>query len=304
MSDARIGELLGRDVGAGGPSVVIAGFPTDEGVRRNGGRTGAAAGPGAIRQALHRMTPDAERPAEFMRVVGVTTDIGDAPVTGILEANQEGLAALLAPHLAAGRFVIVLGGGHETAYGHFLGYVAAGLAPEILNWDAHTDVRELRDGLGHSGSPFRQALEHPTPSRRYTVGALQPQSVAADHLAYVRARGEAHFRHELTAATERAMYDALGAPALVSFDLDAVDAAYAPGVSAPAAGGLGARAWLSLAWRAGRTEAVTSCDVVELNPAFDRDGQTARLAALTVWQVLRGLATRPAFTTSKRGIGP
>jgi formiminoglutamase len=247
------------------------------------------------------MTPDAERPADFMRVVALTTDLGDAPVTGDLEADQRALATLLAPHLGAGRFAIVLGGGHETAFGHFLGYVAAGLRPEILNWDAHADVRELRDGLGHSGSPFRQALEHSPPCRRYSVGGLQPQSVSAEHLAYVRARGEVRFRHELTAAQARHAYDGLAAPALVSFDLDAVDVAHAPGVSAPSAGGIGARAWLSLAWRAGRSDAVTSCDVVELNPALDRDGQTARLAALTVWQVLRGLATRPAFAASERG---
>ena len=298
VSDPSVGDLLGQGVANAGPAVVIAGFPTDEGVRRNGGRVGAAGGPAAIREALRRLTPDAERPEPFTRVLAVTEDIGDAPVTGDLEADQAALAALLSPHLAAGRFAIVLGGGHETAFGHFLGYVQAGLQPEILNWDAHADVRELRDGRGHSGSPFRQALTHSTPCRRYTVGGLQPQSVAAEHLAYVRAHGEARFRHELTGAVVRGAYDALAAPAIVSFDLDAVDLAHAPGVSAPAVGGLGARAWLALAWRAGRSAAVTSCDVVELNPAVDRDGQTARLAALTVWQVLRGLATRPAFTNS------
>ena len=295
MSDPRIGDLLGRHAGTAGPAVVIAGFPTDEGVRRNGGRTGAAGGPAAIRHALHRLTPDAERPAEFTRVLGLTHDIGDAPVTGDLEADQAGLAALLAPHLAAGRFAIVLGGGHETTFGHFLGYAQAGLRPEILNWDAHADVRELREGLGHSGSPFRQALEHETPCRRYTVAGLQPHSVAAEHLAYVRTRGEARFRHELTAASVRETYAALASPAIVSFDLDAVDASQAPGVSAPAVGGIGSRGWLALAWRAGRSPAVTSCDVVELNPMVDHDGVTARLAAATVWQIFRGLATRATF---------
>src|SRR3712207_7676746 len=44
--------------------------------------------------------------------------------------------------------------GHETGYGHFLGYARARKQVWILNWDAHPDVRELKDGQGHSGSPL------------------------------------------------------------------------------------------------------------------------------------------------------
>jgi len=50
--------------------------------------------------------------------------------------------------------------------------------------------------------------------------------------------------------------------------------------------------WLQYAFEAGRRSAVRSCDVVEFNPALDRDGQTGRLAALTVWHILRGFAAR------------
>ncbi len=88
------------------------------------------------------------------------------------------------------------------------------------------------------------------------------------------------------------LYRDLVAPALVTFDLDAVDQAFAPGVSAPATGGMSAGLWLYAAYAAGRTPAVRSCDIVELNPRYDRDGQTAKLAAYTVWQVMRGLAER------------
>jgi formiminoglutamase len=78
----------------------------------------------------------------------------------------------------------------------------------------------------------------------------------------------------------------------VSFDLDAVSQAEAPGVSAPNPGGLSSDLWLKAAFEAGRSPAVTSADIVELNPRFDPDGQTARLAALTVWWLLRGRAER------------
>ena len=82
------------------------------------------------------------------------------------------------------------------------------------------------------------------------------------------------------------------APASGAMDIHAVDQAYAPGVSAPASGGMPPQLWLMAAHEAGRNLAVTSADIVETNPALDRDGQTARLAALTVWWILRGIAER------------
>ena len=63
-------------------------------------------------------------------------------------------------------------------------------------------------------------------------------------------------------------------------------------MSAPASGGFDVAAWLQYAFEAGRRSAVRSCDVVEFNPTLDRDGQTGRLAALTVWHILRGFAAR------------
>jgi formiminoglutamase len=100
------------------------------------------------------------------------------------------------------------------------------------------------------------------------------------------------WRDEVTRERIEELYQSAQAPALVSFDLDAVTEAEAPGVSAPSAGGLSSELWLAAAYAAGRSPAVASADVVELNPAVDRDGQTARLAALTVWWILRGYTER------------
>jgi formiminoglutamase len=200
---------------------------------------------------------------------------------------------VLAPHLRRGAFVIVLGGGHETSYGHFLGYAGSGRQVDILNWDAHADVRELKDGKAHSGSPFRQALEDPSGAcRQYLVAGLEPHLVARDHLAYVQQRGRAIWRDELTPETIETIYGSIKSPALVSFDLDALNQGEAPGVSAPNAAGLRNELWLAAAYAAGRCRAVTSADVVELNPTVDRDDQTARVAALTVWCLLWGRAQR------------
>jgi formiminoglutamase len=292
-ADVRVGHLLGRDLGPDEvPVAVLVGFPSDEGVRRSGGRPGASEGPGAIRSSLYRLTPDA-RDDRLARLLTRSRDLGDLDVGGDLDAAQQSLGEVLAPYLARGVFAIVLGGGHETSYGHFLGYAAAGLDVHLVNWDSHTDVRELKEGRGHSGSPFRQALEHPSGrSLSYAAAGLQPHSVAADHAAFVHAHGRVIWRQDVTAETAAGLYRG-GATCLVSFDLDAVDQSAAPGVSAPAADGLPTEVWLAAAETAGAALAVASADVVELCPALDPDGRTARLAALTVWRILRGVASRP-----------
>jgi formiminoglutamase len=291
--DPRMGRLLGSRLGPKEtPRAVILGFPSDEGVRRNGGRVGAAGGPRAIRAPLYRLAAD-PRLEQFEDFLGRTRDLGDLEISRNLEADQEHLGEAVAPYLEAGVFVIVLGGGHETSYGHFQGYVRAGRKVEIVNWDAHADVREMKQGQGHSGSPFRQALEDPSGAcRRYLVAGLEPHLVARPHLEYVQQHGRAVWREEVSREAIDSIYDSVVAPALVSFDLDALNQAEAPGVSAPNAAGLSSDLWLSAAYAAGRCPAVTSADVVELNPSVDRDSQTARLAALTVWWLLRGYAER------------
>lgn len=293
--DPRVEELLGRDVGPDRPPrVVLLGFPSDRGVERNGGRAGAAAGPAAIRRRLARLTPDAANAEAMASLLARTRDLGDVEVTGEVAADQRRLAERLAPHLARGAVAVVLGGGHETAFGHFVGHVEAGLRPWILNVDAHPDVRPPGEAGGHSGSPFRQALDHPSGAcRGYRVVGLQRASVAREHLAFLAEAGAGwRWREDVDASVLEEEVGGLDAPALVSLDLDAVDAAHAPGVSAPAAGGLAPAEWLATAEAAGRTPAVRSLDVVELNPRFDVDGRTARLAAHTVWRFLAGLATR------------
>jgi formiminoglutamase len=292
--DPRLAHLIGLALAAGEwPDVAIIGFPCDEGVRRNGGRAGAREAPDRIRQALYRFTPT--RDSWFTDLLGRTHDFGNLRVPPDLERAQADLGQAIAACLAQGALPIVLGGGHETAYGHFLGYAAAERAVSILNWDAHADVRPLLDGRGHSGSPFRQALEHPSAlCAGYTVAGLQPHAAASAHVDYITTRsGQVIWRDGVTPGLIATLYsDDEDSDLLVSFDIDAVDQAFAPGVSAPASGGLTIELWLEAARQAGRSPRVRSIDIVETNPLVDRDDQTARLAALTIWTFLHGLAER------------
>lgn len=293
--DPRVGHLIGQaKLEPMRARAAIVGFPVDEGVRRNGGRVGAAAGPDAIRDRLFRLTPDARNHAAMVELLRHTVDLGNLAVAGDLEADQAKLGHVLAPLLKANVFVVVLGGGHETAFGHFLGYAEAGLDVSIMNWDAHPDVRPLKEGKGHSGSPFRQALEHPSGRcKGYRVAGLQPSSVAHPHLEYLYANGHGFaWIDELSLAAVEEILAEAESRTFVSFDLDTVDSAAAPGVSAPSIGGLPAPLWLAAAELAGVNPQVHSIDVVELNPTLDPDGLTAKLAARTVWAALSGVARR------------
>jgi formiminoglutamase len=303
--DPRLGAIIlnwdGNPAALFPGRAVLIGFPVDEGVRRNHGRPGSALAPHEIRRFLSRLTTaDPAKDIDLSRPPPL--DAGNLRSGATLEASQAALAEVIGPILQTGAVPVVLGGGHETAYGHFLGYGAAAKNVGIINIDAHLDVRPLSAGNGNSGTPFRQALEHPThplPGARYVCLGAQPSAVSRAHYRYVRERGGVvrwceevrgslaeHFAREI----ERL---AAEGPVYVTIDADAVQTADVPGVSASNPLGLAGAEIGACARLAGQSAAVSSLDLVEINPNHDRDGQSARWAALVVWNFLSGLATRP-----------
>ncbi|MDX1739918.1 MAG: arginase family protein, partial [Rhodothermales bacterium] len=79
---------------------------------------------------------------------------------------------------------------------------------------------------------------------------------------------------------------------MLSVDVDVIDQSYAPGVSAPTVGGLEQQLLIEMMYEAGATAAVSSIDLVEVNPLVDEGGRTVRLAARLAWGFLRGFAER------------
>lgn len=295
-NDPRLGHLLGEALEKDEtPQAVIIGFPADEGVIRNGGRAGASEAPEAVRKQLYKMTPSAEYYEPFVNFISRCRDAGNVQIKGELAEDQESLGEILSGYLREDVVPIIIGGGHETAFGHFLGYVDADVKTSIFNLDAHTDVRPLKEGRPHSGSPFRQALEHKSNcAETYLVAGLQPHSVARSHLNFIKKHdGHHQFRDETNITSISGFFHQHESERLmITFDMDAVDQSQAPGVSAPCANGLPADLWLTAAYLAGRNEQVTSFDLSEVNPSFDCDHQTAKLAALTLWHFLLGLSQR------------
>src|SRR5262249_30681626 len=112
--DPRLGEIVefwNGDVAALKPGrAVIVGFPQDEGVRRNGGRVGAAEAPPEIRRWLYRLTPWHPH-GEIDLSAQAPLDAGNVRITGTLEETQENLGIVVGELLKAGTIPVVLGGG-------------------------------------------------------------------------------------------------------------------------------------------------------------------------------------------------
>lgn len=307
--DPRLGEIVefwnGDRAALRAGRAVIVGFPQDEGVRRNGGRVGAAEAPREIRRWLYRLTPWHPIWEEIDLAGEPPLDVGDIRCTANLEGSQESLGKVVGELLKQRTIPIVLGGGHETAYGHYLGYVGAGRSVQVCNIDAHLDVRPLIDGKGHSGSPFRQMLEHPTqplPGPKYICLGAQPGCVSRTHWLWARQRGSKVFWRYETPFVAEWLGEFFKAPeqqVYLTIDADAFQQSAVPGVSAPNSQGLDAHDAYETAHRAGGSPAVTSLDVVEINPRLDRDGQSARWAAVVVWNFLIGLASRRQLESAR-----
>ncbi len=305
--DPRLGEVVA--FWRGDPADLVPGravlvsFTQDEGVRRNHGRAGAAVAPHEIRHALYRLTPyNGQHDVNLADLPPL--DVGAVRIAGTLEDTQVALAEVVRGILEMGAVPVVLGGGHETAYGHYLAYLGAHRPVGIVNLDAHLDVRPTLAGHGHSGSPFRQAMEHPTeplPGNRYVCLGAQPHSIGREHLRYLRERGgtvawanevKGGLRERLGKEIDRLA--ASGCHVYVSLDADVVRAADVPGVSSPNLLGLAGAEVIDCAYHAGLSSPVSSFDLVEINPHHDPEGLSVRWAALAVWYFLIGLAQRRA----------
>jgi formimidoylglutamase len=303
--DPRLGELIefwrGNDDAIRPGRPVVIGFPCDIGVQRNLGRPGAAHAPAAVRLALYRLTA-----WDGLDDVNLTDnpplDLGDVRVGTDLVAAQDSLAQVVAGVVRRGAVPIVVGGGHETALGVYLGQASSGRSVRVVNLDAHLDVRPTVDGQGTSGTAFRQMLEHPAhplPGRHYACLGAMTGSVARAHWLWVREKGGVvrwadEVRGRLADEWDREVARlSADLPIQLSLDADVVRQADVPGVSAPNAGGLSGHEVLVVLRKAGAAANVASLEVVEVNPSLDRDGQSVRWAAQAIWSFLAGLARRP-----------
>jgi len=292
--DPRMGDITLRDPGdfPGAARVALIGVPQDIGVERNGGRTGAAAAPDMVRAMLYRLTPYAGEGDSIPE--GFLFDMGNIRCDGTLEEIHGRLAEVVRHVCSAGLLPVVIGGGHDITYAAASGVYDVHGALGVLNVDAHLDVRPPNP-LRNSGTWFRMLIEE---EKIATHGAvefgIQSFANAEAHARWFREHGGRIMPlHEIRSlGFQKALSTALlmagsGADHLYgTLDIDGVRAADAPGVSATMPDGLSGAEFLAAAYALGARPNIAALDLVELNPRFDRDNITAKLAAHAVMRFM------------------
>ncbi len=274
----------------------LIGFACEAGVARNKGRPGASEGPAALRKALANMAaPEGAGVGQ-----GGFTDLGTMLVEGDdLETGQAALAGRIAGALSRHDRVIVLGGGHETAFASFCGLAKAypGKRIGIINLDAHLDIRAVGGNGASSGTPFAQIRELAGEAFDYLCLGLAEESNTA------ALRNKARDWNVTTVSDHALIADHHAADAVIgalverndlvylTIDLDVLPHYQAPGVSAPAPRGVPlvviehiVAVVIRGCAELGRP--LPLADAVELCPPHDRDGMTARSAALLIRKLL------------------
>ncbi|HEY8561432.1 MAG TPA: formimidoylglutamase [Pyrinomonadaceae bacterium] len=285
-NDLRLGEIVPQTKYEQA-HIVIIGCPQDEGVKRNGGREGAAFAPAAIRQEFYRLTP--------FGIHHRICDLGDVALNGSLEETHDRLTAVVKRALEDRKKVIVLGGGNDISYadGRAMSEIFGAGNWLGVNIDAYFDVH-ARDERS-SGTPYRQLLEEKLIRHDYLYEiAYQPQLVSPVYYRYLQNLGVNmvsvdQLRSRETADLElrelmrqKFIRHSESLTALFAFDLHAVRSSDAPGTSAPSPIGLRSGEFLNLVQFAAKLVNTKIIEFTEVNPKFDVDGRTAKLVAVAM----------------------
>lgn len=265
---------------------VFIGFACDEGIARNQGRVGAAEGPKAFRTAFAKLPVGSTSPFY---------DAGDIVCTdGDLEKAQQALAKAVQSLLKKGMYPIVIGGGHEVAWGHYQGIAGAfpDLDLSIINLDAHLDIRPLIDGKGTSGTSFLQ-IAKASKNFDYTCIGVQEYQLTKSMSDQAKAlKVKMITAEEIQKGIPTITFDK---PIYLTICMDVFAAACAPGVSAPQPLGLFPWQVLPIINALAKSGKVMTLNVAELSPPHDRDQMTANLAAALVANFCKKLSFFDSF---------
>ncbi len=269
-------------------SFALLGYACDEGVKRNQGRIGAVAGSEVIKSSFGRLPNHLASSIQLFDAGSITCPDGN------MEVAQENLSMAVNTLLEKKQFPLVMGGGHDMAYGHYHGiknYLdskKSGQTIGIINFDAHFDLRQNSQS-NNSGTPFYQIAEEcKKEGIDFNYLCLGIRKDANDRNLFQTAK-DLNVTYVLSDTFQIQFLDEINTwinafvktvdKVYVTIDLDGFSSAYAPGVSAPSPMGFTPHIVLECLKTIISTRKLISLDIAEMNPKFDQDGQTAKLAA-------------------------
>ena len=287
--DVRLGDTVLRNLNDYRTATwVILGCPSDDGVVRNKGRAGSKLAPHEIRKHLYRYP--LSKSHEDLSLL----DLGDVIKQDNLESTHEVLHEVVKRLICDRKNVIVLGGSNDISYPDCSALAAGVDSLLVFNVDRHLDVRD--DSQRNSGTPYRQLLDEELidPCQFHEFG-INSFSNSQTYLKYIEEIGaHIHYLGDIRGRTHTAiqaiMADSQAEAIFLGFDLDVVRAVEAPGVSDPCPMGLTAVEVCEIADAAASESRVRMIEITEVNPTYDVDGITCKLAANIL---VRALANRP-----------
>jgi formiminoglutamase len=280
--DTRLGERVSsKKEDYKESEIVILGSPQDEGVIRNKGREGARYAPDKIRESFYKLSAREKTKAKKI------FDLGNIKIEKSLEeihARQEEVVYQL---LRDNKKVIILGGGNDISYPDCKALSRIDNNFLAFNFDSHFDVRSAK--TRNSGTSYRMLLEEEllNPKNFYEIGIKQHAS-SPKHKNYLESKGSHIFYYDKIQGEKikRILRDILKRKTKAlfwGFDMDSVNSSDAPGVSAPDPIGFSIEEALMIAETAGRDKRTKVFEISEVNPEFDFDNKTSRLAAAIMW---------------------
>jgi agmatinase len=270
-----------------GVDAVVYGIPFDTATSY---RTGPRFGPEAIRSASALLRP--YNPALAVNVVDALSivDYGDLPVSpGDTERTYAQVEHALAPIVDAGAFPVALGGDHAITLAELRALARTHGPMALVQLDSHGDVWEEYFGQRYfHGTTFKRALEENLLEPAASVQAgMRGSLYGAEDIAVARELGFTVLTADELRESGPAAYGELvrakagDRPVFMSFDIDFLDPAFAPGTGTPEVGGFSTAEALAFV-RALRGLRLAGCDVVEVSPPYDGPGQVTALAAANV----------------------
>jgi len=271
----------------------LIGFKCDEGVQRDLGRTGADEGPTAIRQRLAKLPilkPDIH-----------LYDAGNIICTDHdMEASQAALAEIIRMLLEQHIRPIVIGGGHEVSWAHYMGIDKVYPKPKklgIISFDAHFDMHSLQPSNRPSATTtFYQIAEaHQAAGRHFDYNCIGIQHVGNIRQSFDTAKKyDTKFilADELHQGLQEKCFDFIDRIVdqneiiYTSLSLDVFAPAFAPGVSTIQPLGLSPWQVIPLLRQIANSAKVISYDLCEHVPRYDIDHRTAKLAASLIYEIV------------------
>jgi formiminoglutamase len=267
------------------------GFCCDEGVKRNLGRIGAAKAPQSIRTEMSNFPKLFENEVRIFDAGNIQDPDSD------LETLQEVLGILVARILSLNMFPIILGGGHEVAFGSYLGlrrfYPTEKLG--VFNFDAHFDLRPSNQE-SNSGNSFKlMAKEAQKHGRLFSYFVFGIQTYGNTRSLFKTAN-KINCQYVLAKEIELEDYQPILQKVdhfvdkndliYISICSDVFSSAFAPGVSSPQPFGLRPEVVLKFFKRIIKSQKMVLLDVAEVSPRFDADNRTAKLVAIFIFALI------------------